>query len=115
MWGPNGVRLSDPKARAQDYGASGQVDNERLRIAWTHQRAPFSWSFDIYVAEYALGGQRLVPPAGLPLHADARSNVLRGFAHDPQGHVALAVFDVEIVSGSLVGWDVAGSLYQTAP
>ncbi len=94
LWGRQGRAFSDPAAQALDFGGFGSWDGGKLRFLWTHQRAPGTWDFSLYLTRYTLAGLRLTAPAGIPLSTLPFAQFSRGFAWDPRHGTGLAVFEV---------------------
>jgi hypothetical protein len=116
-WGSQGVPLSDPAATGHDFSSFGQLDDGRLRAVWVHEQGASSAVLDVYLAELTLAGERLVPPAGLPLSTQPRQQLLSGFAYDAERRVGLALYadSPDAFTTDLGAWDMAATLYEPSP
>lgn len=108
-WGATGVWLADPMAAASIYGSSGQVDGNRLRMAWTNQKQPGTYTFDIFAADFTLDGARLGPFEGNALFHGPDTDWSREFVHDAAHGVSFAAFDV--YRQDTGDFDTMGALY----
>jgi hypothetical protein len=110
LW-KQGLTLEGPESRANDFGAYGSFDGGRLRMAWTHQRQPATFTFDVHLAIFDLAGNRLSDPAGVVLSSAPNGQYLRGFVFDAQLGQGLAVWD-DRRRGPVEEMDVYGALYR---
>lgn len=111
FWAPEGLALSDPAARALDFGAYGTFDGGLLRMAWTTQRRPDTFTFDVRLAIFDLAGRRSTPAAGIPLSSAPNGQFLRGLIFDQRRGQGFAVWE-DRRRGISDAMDVYGALYR---
>lgn len=114
VWPRQGTSLPNPQAKALDYAVFGTFQGGKLRMAWTHQREPATFTMDIHLAIFDESGRRLTPRAGLPLTTAEDAQFLRGFLFDPARGVGLAVWN-DRRHGSWDDLDAVGARYVETP
>lgn len=90
LWSSEGLLLSDPSATALDYGVFGAFDNGLLRLAWTHQNTPSTFTMDVAFVTYSPEGQR-TGDTWLTQANDAQ--FLRGLVYSSESGGTLGLWD----------------------
>ncbi len=110
-WSPQGVALSDPAPRALDFGAYASFDDGVLRVAWTHQIRPATWTFNIHFARFDGNGERLASPVGPTLTTAPNGQFLRGLVFDRERRQGFAAWE-DRRRGEEQKMDVYGAIYS---
>jgi hypothetical protein len=108
LWPQSGYLLSNPVANALDFDVFGSLDEGILRLAWTHQKIPASYEFDVLMARYNTNGFRLDGPAGIPLTSAPDGQFLRGLAYSTKKRELLVIWD-DRRSGTWENTDTMGA------
>jgi hypothetical protein len=101
VWPAEGMSLPDPGALAVDYNVFGSFDDGMLRVAWTHQKFPASFEFDVQYATFDSSGART---GGTFLTEAPDAQVLRGLAYSVEFGGIVAMWEeraADITAGFL--------------